>query len=35
MSANAELGKPAPFHLWILHEPKGGSLFTIRYEVYQ
>ncbi len=35
MSAHAELGKPAAFHLWILHEPRGGSLFTIRYEVYR
>jgi hypothetical protein len=35
MSAHAERGKPDPFHLWILHEPRGGSLFTIRYEVYR
>ena len=35
MPAHPELGKSEPFHLWILHEPKGGSLFTIRYEVYR
>ena len=35
MTAHPDRGRSDPFHLWILHEPKGGSLFTIRYEVYR
>lgn len=35
MTVHPERGRSEPFHLWILHEPKGGSLFTIRYEVYR
>ena len=35
MTAHPERGRSDPFHLWILHEAKGGSLFTIRYEVYR
>jgi len=35
MSAHSEQRKPTLFHLWILHEPRGGSLYTIRYEVYR